>query len=163
MSEQRDTLRLIHASFSIALAAVVVIATFPSRPAHADWLGGALVGGGAGAIVGGIVGGRGGVAAGALIGGTVGAIEGDRREQERRRRAYRQRVYSQPVRTTQSSPLVVEVQVSLQRLGYDPGFPDGVAGARTSAAVRSYQHNYGLLVDGRISPQLLDHMRQRGG
>ena len=79
------------AALAIGFTSVTAIGT-PTQ-AKADWLGGSLIGGSAGAIIGGIVGGRGGAAAGAMIGGTVGAIEGDRRARARyrgkRNRRYR--------------------------------------------------------------------------
>ena len=79
------------AALAIGFTSVTAIGT--PTPARADWLGGSLIGGSAGAIIGGIIGGRGGAAAGAMIGGTVGAIEGDRRARSRyrgkRNRRYR--------------------------------------------------------------------------
>ena len=58
---------------------------------------------------------------------------------------------------------MVNVQVSLQRLGYNPGGADGVMGPATARAIKAYQKSNGLLETGQASPQLLDHMRKKGG
>jgi hypothetical protein len=47
-----------------------------------------------------------------------------------------------------------EVQRLLGELGYDPGPADGVIGPRTRAAVRAFQTDAGLPVDGEISDEL---------
>jgi hypothetical protein len=47
---------------------------------------------------------------------------------------------------------VSAVQSRLIDLGYDPGPVDGVFGPRTEAAVRQYQQNSGLAVDGIVGP-----------
>ena len=124
-----------------------------------------------GAIIGGLLTGRtGGAVAGAVIGGVAGGMHQSAKRQRYRERRHRQvRQYRQaPRRAYRKAPprqstLVIEVQRSLAKLGHDPGPVDGLTGARTSAAVREYQKKNNLLVDGRISPQLLDHMRARGG
>ena len=43
-----------------------------------------------------------------------------------------------------------EAQRRLAQLGFDPGPPDGVAGARTTAAIRAFQKERGLDMNGRI-------------
>lgn len=50
------------------------------------------------------------------------------------------------------------VQRALRRLGYEPGPADGVEGPKTRAAVRAFQQQRGLAVDGRIDPALLDRL-----
>lgn len=55
------------------------------------------------------------------------------------------------------------VQSGLARLGFDPGPADGVAGAKTRAAIRNYQHYYGLPVDGRPSQELAAHIQNQLG
>lgn len=47
---------------------------------------------------------------------------------------------------------VMEIQALLQKLGYDPGPPDGIFGPRMRAAVVSFQRNFGLTPDGVIGP-----------
>jgi peptidoglycan hydrolase-like protein with peptidoglycan-binding domain len=50
------------------------------------------------------------------------------------------------------------IQSGLARLGYDPGPADGVAGPRTRDAVRRYQQDRKLVVDGALSPALARHI-----
>ncbi|MFV0394642.1 MAG: peptidoglycan-binding domain-containing protein, partial [Coprobacillaceae bacterium] len=47
---------------------------------------------------------------------------------------------------------VVEVQRMLQTLNYLSGIPDGVFGLNTESAVKKFQTDYHLLVDGRVGP-----------
>ena len=136
------------------------------QPAHSDPLAGAF----GGAIIGGLITGRaGGAVAGAVIGGIGGAIYEEERQRSRARAYrrpvtnYRSSAHSAYRPSARQSSLVVEVQRSLTNLDYNPGPIDGIQGAGTSAAIRDYQRSNRLLVDGRASPQLLDHMRARGG
>ncbi len=55
---------------------------------------------------------------------------------------------------------VQAIQSELNRLGYDVGRPDGVAGARTTSAIRSFQRANGLPEDGQPSDDLLLRLRQ---
>jgi uncharacterized protein YcfJ len=52
-------------------------------------------------------------------------------------------------------PLVRSVQIELVRLNYLDGAPDGVPGARTHAAIQSFERANGMAVDGAASPRLL--------
>jgi len=52
------------------------------------------------------------------------------------------------------------LQEHLLRLGLDPGPADGVLGTRTKTAIRDYQRQTGLPVDGHPSVGLLEHLRQ---
>ncbi len=54
---------------------------------------------------------------------------------------------------------VEEIQSYLTRLGYNAGTPDGVVGARTRAAIRSYQRAAALPPDGYPTPELLTGLR----
>ncbi len=54
-----------------------------------------------------------------------------------------------------SQNLVRQTQALLGRLGYDAGPADGVLGPRTVDAVRAFQFQAGLPVDGAINPQLV--------
>ena len=49
---------------------------------------------------------------------------------------------------------IAHLQRALHRLGYDPGPVDGIPGARTRAAIRAFQADTGLPVNGRISERL---------
>ncbi len=54
---------------------------------------------------------------------------------------------------------LVDLQWQLALHGYDPGPADGVAGQRTAAAIRGYQADAGLPVDGVPDRALLDHLQ----
>ena len=49
---------------------------------------------------------------------------------------------------------IANLQRALRRLGYDPGPVDGIPGARTRAAIRAFQTDAGLPVNGLISERL---------
>ena len=51
------------------------------------------------------------------------------------------------------------VQQRLQSLGYNPGPADGLVGSKTTAAVRRYQQDQGLVPTGRITSQLIQTLR----
>lgn len=54
---------------------------------------------------------------------------------------------------------IVGIQEELTDKGYRPGPIDGVMGSQTRAAIRAYQRDAGLPVDGIASNELLDHMK----
>ena len=60
------------------------------------------------------------------------------------------------------SAVVADVQAELAALGYGPGPADGVMGARTRAAIRAFQTDAGLPVDGQISDQLIAALSNAG-
>ena len=49
---------------------------------------------------------------------------------------------------------IANLQRALRRLGYDPGPVDGIPGARTRAAIRAFQADAKLPVNGQISERL---------
>ena len=53
---------------------------------------------------------------------------------------------------------VSQIQAGLTQLGYEPGPIDGTMGSQTSAAIRAYQRDNKLLVDGRPTYQLAQHI-----
>lgn len=59
------------------------------------------------------------------------------------------------IRPTQEE--VVETQRLLTELGYGPGPIDGIYGPQTAGAIRAYQQDAGLPVDGTISENLIAH------
>jgi TPR repeat protein len=83
----------------------------------------------------------------------------ERAEAEARTRVQqiRQRMVVPPTRQA-SPPLIAEIQQMLRNLGYDLGPIDGVAGQRTTDAIRTYQEQAGLPVDGIASERLLLHL-----
>jgi len=54
---------------------------------------------------------------------------------------------------------VSSIQSGLAAKGYKPGAADGVAGKKTRSAIRAYQRDHGLLVNGQPSNQLASHIR----
>ncbi len=66
---------------------------------------------------------------------------------------------AKPVPEDNQRSLIAKVQEQLMELGLYPGPVDGVDGMMTSDAVRSYQSRNNLSVDGKITPELLSHMR----
>ncbi len=59
--------------------------------------------------------------------------------------------------------LIVEIQRSLVRLGYDPGPINGERSAATVNSIRAYQVKHNLLETGQVSDALLKHMIRQGG
>jgi N-acetylmuramoyl-L-alanine amidase len=79
---------------------------------------------------------------------------------------------SRPLAYLISSPVhgddVFALQDRLTELGYDAGRPDGMFGARTEKALRNFQRDYGLTVDGICGAATVRALRQlspraRGG
>jgi len=58
---------------------------------------------------------------------------------------------------------VRDIQTGLQRLGYYEGQPDGNFGPQTETAIRRYQQDNHLPVDGQPSGTLLSQIRARTG
>lgn len=118
---------------------------------------GGLLGAGVGALVGGGKGAAKGAAIGAAVGAVVGASE--------------RNAHGAPPPPPPPGPpprghangLVYNIQVSLNRLGYDPGPIDGQYGRRTAEAIRTYEYNNQLPLTGQPSPALHNHMLQHGG
>ncbi len=59
-----------------------------------------------------------------------------------------------------NSSAVSRVQSGLSRLAYDPGPVDGVMGSKTEAAIRNYERDHNLLVDGRPTVKLARHIEE---
>jgi peptidoglycan hydrolase-like protein with peptidoglycan-binding domain len=70
---------------------------------------------------------------------------------------------SAPASTASAVPtgaaMIREIQQSLAALGYEPGAADGKIAWKTRSAIRSYQSQAGLSVDGEASKGLLEHLR----
>jgi hypothetical protein len=54
--------------------------------------------------------------------------------------------------TTGTKPSVWEIQTLLEEAGFPPGTIDGRMGPRTRAAIREFQRDEGLAVDGEFGP-----------
>ncbi len=63
-------------------------------------------------------------------------------------------------RDTAEVARIKEIQTLLGRLGFDPGPADGSIGEKTRNAIRSYQKELNLPVDGEPSDDLLQHLRK---
>lgn len=57
---------------------------------------------------------------------------------------------------------VEHAQRALKEAGYDPGPIDGIAGAKTTAAVRAYQKAQGLNETGRLDGATLERLKETG-
>lgn len=64
---------------------------------------------------------------------------------------------------TVSRDQINAIQALLNQLGFDPGRPDGTVGTKTRDAIRNYQRELGLSVNGEPSVTLLNHLRQIAG
>ncbi len=60
-----------------------------------------------------------------------------------------------PGETITSRDIVTSVQKALNKLGYDVGTPDGIAGTRTQAAIKQFEQATGMSEIGLINPRLL--------
>lgn len=82
-------------------------------------------------------------------------------------RALRDATYhlgARPLAWTVSNPVtgddVATLQVRLLEMGFDAGRPNGVFGAQTDQALRAFQREYGLTVDGICGPATVRALRQ---
>jgi hypothetical protein len=151
----------------LAGLALILANLWSTAPASAQVVERGIQGGVVGAIIGGIVGGGRGAGTGAAIGAGVGVVTGaaEADANARAREEYDGPPPPPPGPGYGPGPgnLVYNTQLSLNRLGYDPGPPDGVMGQRTAQAISQYQYTNRLPVTGQPSPQLLDHMIRQGG
>lgn len=166
---EKSTLKSYRLLKGTALAASLAVAMMVSgaSDASAQVLKRTLQGGGVGAVIGAVTGGN--VGKGAAIGAATGAAVGIIENQNRKAHAApapppRYVAPARPPRYARCyDQLVFDIQVSLGRLGYAPGRPDGCYGRLTGGAITAYQSDNGLLVTGQPSGALYDHMRARGG
>ncbi len=63
----------------------------------------------------------------------------------------------------ETKDLIRAVQLTLAKLGYDPGPPDGLWGASTRKAIESFERAKKLTVKGRISGRFIKHLMQANG
>jgi len=61
--------------------------------------------------------------------------------------------------TIKYDPAVEDIQRELMATGQYRGLVDGVMGAQTMLAIKQFQEENGLVVDGRASPELLEKIR----
>jgi hypothetical protein len=55
--------------------------------------------------------------------------------------------------------LVAEIQAELSRLGYKVGKVDGKLGSKTASAIRGFQRDHDIRVDGKATEGLLDKLK----
>ncbi len=55
---------------------------------------------------------------------------------------------------------IQKIQTRLNRLGFDAGPEDGIAGRQTNTAIRNFQADQGLPPDGYASPDLLERLQK---
>jgi osmotically inducible lipoprotein OsmB len=158
-------LQLVRAPLVVALAAPLALGACGSTPEERG-VTGAGIGAGTGAVIGAMTGGlsiAGGALIGAIAGGGIGALTtkdqinlGDP-------------VWKTKSGGTQSSAaasdhtLVADIQRDLGKLGYAAGPADGKMGPATDDAIRRYQGDNSLLVDGRPSAELRKHLEAKLG
>jgi len=57
--------------------------------------------------------------------------------------------------------LIMKIQAGLTRLGFEPGPVDGVFGKRTASAIKSFQSQAGLAIDGKATPAVLKEINAK--
>lgn len=60
-----------------------------------------------------------------------------------------------------NSAMIRQIQLYLTKLGYDPGKVDGVMGDKTSGAIRAYQQDVKIAIDGKASHSLLQSLKSK--
>lgn len=122
-------------------------------------LSGAGIGAAAGAVVGAVTGLT--IVEGALIGAAAGGATGLLTDKSQVNLGDPVWKKGDKTQASGGSETVRGIQSGLGKLGYDVGPADGKAGARTRAAIRSYQERNQLLVDGEPSAALLAHIQKQ--
>jgi Putative peptidoglycan binding domain len=124
-------------------------------------LSGAGIGAAGGAIIGAVTGI--GPVGGALIGGAVGATAGavtDPSQVNLGKPVWRGSAGGQTA-SAYDPGTVQNIQAGLQRLGYDPGPADGRFGPQTEAAIRRFEQDNGLPIDGQPTEAVWQQIQQR--
>ena len=78
------------------------------------------------------------------------------------RKDYLVSLYNQKncLRPSTGNTLTRNAQGYLNQLGYSCGVADGIMGPKTQEAIRKYQADHGLQVDGNVSPTLVTSLKQ---
>ncbi|MDX1576221.1 MAG: peptidoglycan-binding domain-containing protein [Kiloniellales bacterium] len=142
------------ASLYVALAVILAACGSSEGDRAAS---GAGIGAAGGAVVGAVTGLS--IVEGALIGAAVGGATGYLTDEDTINLG--DPIWEDDDSAGGQSGTVTRVQGGLAQLGYNPGPVDGVMGPQTAEAIREYQRDHGLLIDGRATPQLADHIEQR--
>ena len=59
------------------------------------------------------------------------------------------------VKENKSKNVIQLIQTALIETGYDPGLPDGFNGPRTEAALKAFQRDHNLMIDGQTNSSAL--------
>lgn len=117
---------------------------------------GAGIGAGVGAAVGAVTGLS--IVEGAVIGAAAGGLLGGFTDEDTINLG--DPIWAEGDKPANSSA-ITRVQSGLLRLGYNPGPIDGVMGSQTENAIRNYQRDHNLLVDGRPTVELARHIDEQ--
>ena len=137
---------------------------------EARGISGAGIGAGAGAIVGAVTGlsAEAGAVLGAVAGGLTGALTKEEsvnlgepawKQGSNQPSSQTTTAFQTPVSGDKST--VIGIQKGLLDLDYNPGPVDGINGPKTQKAIRQYQKDHGLMVDGQATPALMEHINQK--
>ena len=147
----------------VAVIGVLLTASACGNTAGERGVTGAGIGAGAGAFLGAVTGLS--VVQGALIGAPAGGLVGGLTDMDTIDIGDPFWKNSDGAQQSESGT-VLYVQQALADLSYDAGPADGVMGPNTVSSIRRYQGDHGLLVNGRVTPELATHMEaqvaQRG-
>ena len=121
--------------------------------------GGLLCGAGIGGGIGSAIDGDDGAKAGAIIGGIMG-IASSINEAENRNTNQSQNSYNEVISNDYPALLVYNTQIALISIGYYVGMYDGSYTRSTSDAIKSYQKDNSLIVNGIPTEQLYEKIRR---
>lgn len=148
--------------FGIAALSVPLLLAACGDTTEDRALSGAGIGAASGAVIGAVTGI--GPGAGALIGGAVGATAGavtDSSQVNLGKPVWRNSSGGGPGGSAYDEGTVRNIQAGLQRLGYDPGPADGRFGPQTESAIRRFQQDSGMPIDGQPTAALWQQIQQR--
>ena len=120
--------------------------------------GGLLCGAGIGGGIGSAIDGDDGAKAGAIIGGIMG-IASSINEAENESINESQNSYNEIMSDEYSTLLVYNTQIALISIGYFVGMYDGSFTRSTSEAIKSYQKDNSLIINGIPTEQLYERIR----
>tara|TARA_B100000925_G_C21713025_1_gene347525 strand:- start:58 stop:513 length:456 start_codon:yes stop_codon:yes gene_type:complete len=121
--------------------------------------GGFLCGAGIGGGIGSAIDGDDGAKAGAIIGGIMG-IASSINETENRNTNESQNSYNEVISDDYPALLVYNTQIALISIGYYVGMYDGSYTRSTSDAIKSYQKDNSLIVNGIPTEELYERIRR---
>jgi len=142
-----------HRSIAVLVVGLGLIVTACGSSTEDRTLSGAGIGAAAGTIVGAVTGLS--LLEGALIGAAAGGLTGALTSEDVVNLG--DPIWASDKQEANGSA-VSQIQAGLTELGYNPGPIDGAMGSQTESAIRAYQRDNKLLVDGRPTYQLAQHI-----